>query len=280
MSRTPTKQNAQEISQQTHGSVIEPADNQKHTVDSSLVLVSKAETLEKFSSKVLLSKHLHELETLHVDTKLRKDPQFARARAELLDTVESAQWSRYRLGKALEAYRAFFKADRGWMEASSLIAKMLCSTDRTVRNIVADYETVKALPENVLEVAQSHGIDLSKRRFQPVVQALEASLATSKKLDSAATERILKDAMQKPKPRAVIDELPFLPLTAGEKARWKIRMKIRTALNNIDTPRKLQEIIAALEEEMFAVWGEAKPITITITPHQSPLTLDGRKRKA
>jgi hypothetical protein len=56
-------------------------------------------------------------------------------------------------------------------------------------------------------------------------------------------------------------------------------MKIRTALNNIDTPRKLPELIAALEEEMFAVWNQAEPITITITPRQSPLTLDGRKRK-
>jgi hypothetical protein len=56
-------------------------------------------------------------------------------------------------------------------------------------------------------------------------------------------------------------------------------MKIRTALNNIDTPRKLMELVAALEEEMFAVWGQTEPITVTITPRPSSLTLDGRKRK-
>ena len=58
-----------------------------------------------------------------------------------------------------------------------------------------------------------------------------------------------------------------------------VRMKIRTALTNIEADRKLSVLLAALEEEMFDVWGFTGLVTVTITPRASGLTLDGRKRR-
>ena len=56
-------------------------------------------------------------------------------------------------------------------------------------------------------------------------------------------------------------------------------MRIRAALTNVVRDRKFAELIAALEEEMFDVWGATEPVTVTITPRASGLTLDGRKRR-
>ena len=39
-------------------------------------------------------------------------------------------------------------------------------------------------------------------------------------------------------------------------------MKIRTALTNIEPDQKLPALIAALEEEMFAIWGQTGPVTV------------------
>jgi hypothetical protein len=38
-------------------------------------------------------------------------------------------------------------------------------------------------------------------------------------------------------------------------------------------------LIAALEEEMFEIWGERNTIEITLTPRSSTLTVDGRGKQ-
>ena len=74
------------------------------------------------------------------------------------------------------------------------------------------------------------------------------------------------------------DEL-FEELTRQEKAHFSVRMKIRTALNNFEDGQKLPTLIAALEEEMYQVWGSRQPITIEVTPRPSLLSMNGQKRK-
>jgi hypothetical protein len=85
--------------------------------------------------------------------------------------------------------------------------------------------------------------------------------------------------MPAPDKREQVHDDPFVPLTREEKQRFSVRMKIRTALTNIEPDQRLSVLIAALEEEMFAVWGQRYPVTVTVTPRASGLTLDGRRRR-
>lgn len=248
-----------------------------HSTRSAVGITPKIK-LEKFSTSASLGEELQNLEKQHVQPGFLKQHNLQQVRGHLLLTIENAQWSRYVLGKALDDYRTFFKSERGWMEAAAVISRALCCNGRTVRNIISDYESLKALPEDVIDVAYRTGIDLAKKRYVPAVKALEASIASDVALDAAATEKIIKEAMRKPKVPDDIDS-PFIPLTSEEQRRWAIRLKIRTALNNIPTNQKLMELLAALEEEMQAVWGQRAPVTVTITPRKSPLTIDGKKRK-
>ena len=68
------------------------------------------------------------------------------------------------------------------------------------------------------------------------------------------------------------------PLSQEEKQRRDIRLKIQTALRNVPKDQKLAELVAALEEEMYEVWGERDAIPITLTPRPSALTIDGRRK--
>jgi hypothetical protein len=85
--------------------------------------------------------------------------------------------------------------------------------------------------------------------------------------------------MQSPNQRELIQNDPFVSLTRAERKHFAVRMKIRTALANVELDRKLSALIAALEEEMFAIWGQKEPVTVTISPRPSVFTLDGRKRQ-
>jgi hypothetical protein len=57
-------------------------------------------------------------------------------------------------------------------------------------------------------------------------------------------------------------------------------MKIRTALTNIEADRKLSALLAALEEEMFEVWGFTGSVTVTITPRASGFLGNGVLRSS
>jgi hypothetical protein len=58
-----------------------------------------------------------------------------------------------------------------------------------------------------------------------------------------------------------------------KRRRLAVRKKIRTALTSIPVEQKLAELVAAIEEEMYAEWGQTKPIIITFTPH-APASAD------
>jgi hypothetical protein len=74
-------------------------------------------------------------------------------------------------------------------------------------------------------------------------------IGSAPELSNEAAGMIIDKVIQMPKQKSSDDD-PFVTLTQDEKAHWKVRMKIRTALNNIDTSRKLTELVSALEEEM------------------------------
>ena len=86
--------------------------------------------------------------------------------------IKHAFLSRFNLGKALSSYRDFFKAERGWMEAADIIACGMHCCEKTVRNVISDYEQLSAaLPANVIEAAELRGIDLARKKFLSVKSA-------------------------------------------------------------------------------------------------------------
>lgn len=234
--------------------------------------------MENFSN---LSARLAEIEAEHIGSDGRNAEE---ARETLVLALRGYRASRFRLGKALLGYKNLFTADRGWMAAAKSIADALGCDERTVRNIISDYERVAGLPAAVIQAAQFKGVDLARRKRRPMVSAIETVIESEdapEDIDEEKAEQIVSNVIVMPSPaqRAQTHDDPFVPLTREEKQRFAIRMGIRTALTNVDPDLKFVELIAALEEEMFDVWGATEPVMVTITPRASGLTLDGRKRR-
>jgi hypothetical protein len=141
------------------------------------------------------------------------------------------------------------------------------------------------VPEAVIHAAQAKGIDLSQRKYRPAVVAIESAIGNPDEgrdaLDADEANRIISNVLVMPPPvqREHGHDERFVPLTREEKQHFAVRMKIRTALTNTENDRKLPVLLQALEEEMFDVWGFTGPVTVTITPRTSGLTLDGRRRR-
>jgi hypothetical protein len=234
--------------------------------------------MENFSN---LSARLAEIEAEHIGA---DGGNAEEARETLVLALSQYRASRFRLGKALLEYKTLFTADRGWMAAAKSVAGALGCDERTVRNIISDYELVAKLPAAVIQAAHSKGFDLAQRKHSSKAAAIKAAIESEEvpeDIDEEKAERIVSNLFVMPSPaeREQLRDDPFVPLSREEKQRFAIRMKIRTALTNIEPDQRLSALIAALEEEMFAVWGQNDPVTVTITPRASGLTFDGRKRR-
>jgi hypothetical protein len=242
--------------------------------------------LENFS---ILDSRLKEIEAEHICV-LDEDMDGAR---ETLVAALGHYWiSRFQLGEALAVYKKHLAekkkqsaADCGWMAAVKSIAEALSCDERTIRNILADYERTANLPATVIQAAQVQGIDLAQRRYRPAVAAIESIIENKEdgqdELDLEEAERILSNVLVMPSPKhqELDADAPFIKLTREEKQHFAVRMKIRTALINVEPGQKLSALIAALEEEMFSIWDQKEPVTVTIRPRASAYTLDGRKRR-
>jgi hypothetical protein len=246
-------------------------------VENEVKIETKTE-LEKFSNSTDLTETLQAIEQRHIQAKPAAVKALQSARDAVVSALESAYSSRYCLGEALEQYRIHYKSEHAWMEAAEAIASAMRCGSRTIRNVISDYEALKPLPEKVIEASHSLRIDLARKKYAPAVRKIHTSLASVTHLDDRSAKEIVEEAVHGSSHKASTDEL-FVDLTTAEKTLWKIRLKIRTAVNNIEKPRKLSSLVAAIEEEMFVVWGETDPVTVTITPRPSTLTIDGRKRR-
>jgi hypothetical protein len=145
----------------------------------------------------------------------------------------------------------------------------------------------------VIKAAEEKGIDLAKRKHAPLVEVIKDGLAgndtpterdaeqlVGKVLKMPAAPKAGKATKKQSKSAKSTTGDSFTPLTREEEQRFGIRMKIRTALTNTGDDRKLEELLAALEEEMYDVWGKSEPVKVTLNPHPSGLTVDGRKQVA
>ena len=148
----------------------------------------------------------------------------AEARIAVVLAIKQSHLTRFNLGKALFAYRAHFRADRGWLTAANAVAGALGCDERTIRNIVADYERLSAaLPTVVIEAAHSRGIDLAQRRHRQTVAAIESAIVNEGNgecdIDEKEAERIVSNVlvMRSPNQRELVQDDPFVSLTRAER---------------------------------------------------------------
>jgi hypothetical protein len=220
-----------------------------------------------------------------------EDGRAFEARDAILKALPTFRKSRYDFGKLLAAYKAFFIKERGWGKATEAIGGALGCDSKTICRIVADYERASQVPVEVIDELEALGIDPAAKKNEaaisnlvmmdpPEVQAdpKKAVAVAVEKMNAAKVEKKVKVATKPVQTVSVTGDTEIVLLKHEEKQRFDIRMKIRSALTNIPDDGKLAELIAALEEEMYEVWGLQEPVKITITPRPSNLTLDGRRK--
>jgi hypothetical protein len=80
--------------------------------------------------------------------------------------------SRFDFGRALRQYKQHYKAERGWMEAASVIANAIGRDPRTIFRIIEDHERATQLDPVVLEVMEERGIDAAAPKNAAMVANL------------------------------------------------------------------------------------------------------------
>ncbi len=174
--------------------------------------------------------------------------------------------SRYRFGKALASYKVFFAEERAWMQAAELIAQAIGRNERTVRRISDDYVRASQAPAEVIEELEARRLDPAAKKNAPVLaNIIEMPPVEVKAKPKEAMQAVKTAKAAKAAKKTMTAEAPTQSDTAQvehvselsreEKQRFAIRSKIRAVLANIPNDRKLDEILRALEEEMYEVWG-------------------------
>jgi hypothetical protein len=193
------------------------------------------------------------------------------ARLGVVNALEQFRNSRYRLGQMLATYKRFFCAAHGWMAAAREIAGVMCCDERTLRRIVDDFERVSGVPDVVIKALERAGIDPATRKNATLISRIlrmpcDAMNTTPEFVVSRAIGAVKAPSHSS---SGKVHPAPA-PLSLAEKRRLGVRKKILTALSAVPEDQKLVELIAAVEEVMFADWGQVEPITVTITPRRSP----------
>ena len=215
------------------------------------------------------------------------DGTAAGVRESIMEALPQYRNSRYQFGKLLSAYKVFFIEEGGWLAPAAAIGEALGCDERTVRRIAEDYDRASKLPVEALDALQTQGIDPAAKKNmaivsnllsmpRPVVQSEPVESITqavkAAKAEKAATVK------KSSEPVTVEGDAVLASLTREEKQLFKKRLHIRNALSDVPNGKKLEELIAALEEEMYEVWGERDSKMITLTPRPSALTLDGQRK--
>jgi hypothetical protein len=152
--------------------------------------------LENFASLRDLDDALRRIESEHVEISREDRDCVRKARAAVILAIEQTFLSRFNLGKALFAYKTFFKAKRGWMDAANIIAGGLHKCEKTVRNLITDYEELSAaLPAEVIDAAELRGVDLARKKFKPAVRSVEGKVTPIDVVSEEQASQILDDIL-------------------------------------------------------------------------------------
>jgi hypothetical protein len=104
---------------------------------------------------------LREIEVEHVDDETGTAVD---AREELVEALNLYHLSRYRLGKALCAYRVFLKEKGVWLKVVRIVGKAIDRDEKTILRIVEGYERASQLPVEAIEALEARGVDPAKSK--------------------------------------------------------------------------------------------------------------------
>jgi hypothetical protein len=213
-----------------------------------------------------LSVRLKDVEAEHVEG---DEAGMRDARLAVVNALEQYRRSRYRLGQKLSAYKAFYGVTRGWIAAAKVIAGVMGCDERTIRRIVEDFERVSDVPAVVIKALEQAGIDPAARRNAFIISKI---LRMPKNTLEASPEAAVLHTVKSAKSATTFADAPFCQVVSSldreEHRRLAVRKKVRSAVKALPIERKLYELVAAIEEEMYSEWGMLEPITLTIRPHR------------
>jgi hypothetical protein len=206
------------------------------------------------------------------------------AREALISGLES---SRFLRGKLLFEYRAAFLQSSVWKKALAAIAYSEGCHANTIRNLIHDYEFAKRLPETVRSALTDQGVDPARMRNRVVVEIVADRLQSEPKEPSPEQARqIVAQVVAQKVKRVKVKPDPYVKpdldetLNYDEERIHHIRKAVREAVEYVPTFKRLEILKEAIEQEMYAVWGERLWTVIVLYPHSSAISLDGRKIKS
>jgi hypothetical protein len=94
------------------------------------------------------------------------------AREGILCGVREHLHSRFELGRKLETYKFYFKAEGNWVRAARVLATALHTSERTLMRLVEGYESASRLPDVILETLEASNIDPGEPKNVPMVEEL------------------------------------------------------------------------------------------------------------
>jgi hypothetical protein len=154
------------------------------------------------------------------------------------------------------------------MVAAKAIADAIGCEERTIRRAIDDFERVSEVPDVVIKALQQAGFDPAARKNAAVIsKILRMPDKTAEMNPEAAVLSAIQCSKGAKKAECGKGKSVTALLSPEKRRRLAVRQKIRTALTSVPTERKLTELVAAIEEEMYLEWGQVEPIIITITPH-------------
>ena len=211
--------------------------------------------------------------------------KLARDREALVSGFET---SRFLKGKLLWEYREGYRGSKGpWMQAVQAIANSDGVHSNTIRNLISDYEFAKCLPETARSALTDQGIDAARMKNRVVVEIVADRLQSEPKEPSPEQARqIVAQVVAQKVKRVKVKPDPYVKpdldetLNYDEERIHHIRKAVREAVEYVPTFKRLEILKEAIEQEMYAVWGERLWTVIVLYPHSSAISLDGRKIKS
>ena len=193
------------------------------------------------------------------------------ARPELLKAIVGYKAAWVKAARALLEYKRNL-TDRVWMKTAKTLSEWMGRSDRTVRQLISDYELTERSPKLMLAM-QAAGCDPAAKHSY--VKLLNEAVRTAAENPTMTEEQVVNRVIELKDPR----QENYVKRTPAESRFWRLRLAIRTTLNELPKDERLELLAKAIGEEAYHVWKERAPFTISISPVKGVFTLDGRKPK-
>jgi hypothetical protein len=183
-------------------------------------------------------------------------------------------------GIILLEYQKLYRPLRQWTAFLAAIG----IAEKTAYRLIDAAVSVAELPPAVIKAAeQVKRFDLAAEKNRWKVAELKSQLdGETEPVTEERAKELVNNVLQMPSPTEaakMASKENREMLTRQERKHLEVRTKIRAALADVQPRNRKAVIIAALEEEMFDVWGELEMDTWNLTPHESMFGLDGRRKK-